>query len=287
MKKIIPLPLLFIVSILMYSCCIIDEGVSFNKEIYDYDKFTNNRSNIFIEYSNSSVSNKEVVDENFPKNGKLYKIPYYFKYSISINCKSPQNIILQHCYITSGNGDTLETKILLNNKYLEFYNGVEQIVDSFPTIFSLFENKSNQSSLRQIDYKGSKWDIKNEFFFMSREQMMNLANENENDDMYNDCSVSEDRFVYRWLVEHREELSPMAKNVLDMAIELVEKSMKYRTIFNEDNEQYQINNWDCGWYQIKAMLKAYMPNELKAFNDLYKEFANQLRPMVYELGFLK
>ena len=122
---------------------------------------------------------------------------------------------------------------------------------------------------------------------MSREQMMNLANENENDDMYNDCSVSDDRFVYRWLVEHREELSPMAKNVLDMAIELVEKSMKYRTIFNEENEQYQINNWDCGWYQIKAMLKAYMPNELKAFNDLYKSFAEQLRPMVYELGFLK
>jgi len=154
-------------------------------------------------------------------------------------------------------------------------------------VYSLFNTSSNQSSLRQIDYKGSKWDIKNEFFFMSREQMMNLANENENDDMYNDCSVSDDRFVYRWLVEHREELSPMAKNVLDMAIELVEKSMKYRTIFNEDNEQYQINNWDCGWYQIKAMLKAYMPNDLKEFNDLYKAFAEQLRPMVYELGFLK
>lgn len=154
-------------------------------------------------------------------------------------------------------------------------------------VYSLFHSASNQSSLRQIEYKGSKWDIKNEFFFMSREQMTNLANENENDDMYNDCSVSEDRFVYRWLQEHREELSPMAKSVLNKAIELVEKSMKYRPIFNEDNEQYQINNWDCGWYQIKAMLKEYMPNELKAFNDLYKAFAEQLRPMVYELGFLK
>lgn len=154
-------------------------------------------------------------------------------------------------------------------------------------VFSLFENKSNQSSLRQIDYKGSKWDIKNEFFFMSKEQMLELASDSNNDDMYNDCSVSEDRFVYRWLQEHREELSPMAKSVLDKAIELVEKSMKYRPIFNEDNEQYQINNWDCGWYQIKAMLKEYMPNELKAFNDLYKAFAEQLRPMVYELGFLK
>ena len=154
-------------------------------------------------------------------------------------------------------------------------------------VYSLFHSASNQSSLRQIEYKGSKWDIKNEFFFMSRGQMMNLANENENDDIYNDCLNGEDRFVYRWLQEHREELSPMAKSVLDKAIELVEKSMKYRPIFNEDNEQYQINNWDCGWYQIKAMLKEYMPNELKAFNDLYKAFAEQLRPMVYELGFLK
>ena len=30
-----------------------------------------------------------------------------------------------------------------------------------------------------------------------------------------------------------------------------------------------------------------MPNELKAFNELYKSFAEQLKPMVYELGFLK
>lgn len=154
-------------------------------------------------------------------------------------------------------------------------------------VYSLFHSASNQSSLRQIDYKGSKWDIKNEFFFMSKERMLELASDNNNDDMYNDCSVSNDRFVYTWLVEHKEELSPLAKQVLNMAIELVEKSMKYRTIFNEDNEQYQINNWDCGWYQIKAMLKAYMPNELKTFNELYKAFAEQLRPMVYKLGFLK
>lgn len=154
-------------------------------------------------------------------------------------------------------------------------------------VYSLFHSASNQSSLRQIEYKGRKWDIKNEFFFMSKEQMMNLANENENDDLYNDCLNGEDRFVYRWLQEHKMELSPMAKSVLDKAIELVISSMKYRPIFNEDNEQYQINNFDCSWYQIKAMLKIYMPNELKEFNELYKAFAEQLRPMVYELGFLK
>lgn len=154
-------------------------------------------------------------------------------------------------------------------------------------VYSLFHSASNQSSLRQIDYKGRKWDIKNEFFFMSKAHMMFLANENENDDMYNDCLNGEDRFVYRWLQEHKRELSPMGRMVLDKAIELVVFSMKYRPIFNEDNEQYQINNFDCSWYQIKAMLKVYMPNELKEFNELYKAFAEQLRPMVYELGFLK
>lgn len=164
-------------------------------------------------------------------------------------------------------------------------NWITFVADS--VVYSLFENKSNQSSLRQIDYKGRKWDIKNEFFFMSKEQMLELASDSNNDDMYNDCSASEDRFVYRWLEEHKEELSDTAKKVLNKAIELVKKSMAYRELFNADHEEYQINNWDCGWYQIKAMLKEYMPNELKEFNDLYKEFANGLRPMVYELGFLK
>lgn len=154
-------------------------------------------------------------------------------------------------------------------------------------VYSLFHSASNQSSLRQVEYKGKKWDIKNEFFFMSKENMLDLSNEIDNEDMYNDCSASEERFVYTWLQEHYSELSDNAKEVLEMAKELVAKSMKYRQVFDEENEEYQINNWDCGWYQVKALLKQYMPNELKTFNELYKSFADQLRPMVYELGFLK
>ena len=154
-------------------------------------------------------------------------------------------------------------------------------------VFSLFESKSNQSSLRQIGYKGSKWDIKNEFFFMSKERMAELANECGNSYLYSDCATSNDRFVYKWLTEHKDELSDTAKDVLAKAIELTEKSMAYRELFNNDHEEYQINNWDCGWYQIKAMLKEYMPNEYKEFNELYKKLADEMRPMVYELGFLK
>jgi hypothetical protein len=164
-----------------------------------------------------------------------------------------------------------------NEKYQEFAN------DS--VVFSLFNSHSQQSSLRQVEYKGKLWDIKNEFFFMSKDEIINLANENSLDFTYNDARVSNERYVYTKL--QGIELSQEAKAVLDKAIELTKMSFKYRELFNDEHPEYQILNWDCGWYQIKGMLKEYFPNELKEFNELYKALAEKMRPMVYELGFLK
>ena len=161
----------------------------------------------------------------------------------------------------------------------------EFVADS--VVYSLFESKSNQSSLRNVEYKGKQWNIKNEFFWMPTAKMQELANNNRYDEMYQDAQGAYDRFVCKWLNDHKREISPEAQAVLDYATTLVEQSMKYRKVFNEDNENYQIMNFDCGWYQIKGMLKEYMPNELKQFNDLYKKLAEKMRPLVYEVGFLK
>lgn len=156
-------------------------------------------------------------------------------------------------------------------------------------IYALFHfgggQASNQSSLRKIEYKNQTWNIKNEFFFMSKNDIMALANENNFDYTYNDARVSEERFVYKKLQEI--ELSKEAQDVLDKAIELTKKSFKYREMFNQEHPEYQIMNWDCGWYQIKAVLKEYFADDLKEFQDLYKILADKMRPMVYELGFLK
>ena len=161
----------------------------------------------------------------------------------------------------------------------------EFVADS--VVYSLFESKSNQSSLRNVEYKGKQWNIKNEFFWMPTAKMQELANNNRYDEMYQDAQGVDDRFVCKWLNEHKAEISTEAQEVLDYATTLVEQSMKYRNVFNEDNENYQIMNFDCGWYQIKGMLKEYMPNELKQFNDLYKKLEEKMRPLVYEVGFLK
>lgn len=161
--------------------------------------------------------------------------------------------------------------------YKEFVN------DSL--IYSLFESKSNQSSLRQVEYKGKKWDIKNEFFWMSRKEMMSLANENGNDVCYQDANVSTDRYVYNLLQNIT--LSKEAQLVLDKACELVRKTFKYRMMFDEDNENYQINNWDASYYQMKPLWKEYAKDDFEEFKSLYKKLGDKMRPMVYELGFLR
>jgi len=140
-------------------------------------------------------------------------------------------------------------------------------------------------SLKNIEYHNKIWDIKNEFFFMSKKEIEELASEYNNENCYMDAHTDKERFVYEKLKEI--ELSPEAKAVLDKASEIVRKTFKYRELFDLEHPEYQISNWDCGFYQIKALAKEYAKEDLEEFKVLYKALADKMRPMVYELGFLK
>jgi hypothetical protein len=155
-------------------------------------------------------------------------------------------------------------------------------------VYSLFESKSNQSSLRHVEYKDQLWDIKNEFFWMSVEKMKELADQNGYDELYNDARTSPDRYVYKLLLgEERiyDKLSPDAKLVLDKATELVERSMELRQVMA--NDENHLNSWDAGYAQLKLVWKEYFQEEFKEFRQLYKNLEERMRPLVYELGFLK
>jgi len=157
-------------------------------------------------------------------------------------------------------------------------------------IYSLFNNSSQQSSLRQVDYKDKKWDIKNEFFWLSKNDMLKLAEENHYDEIYKDAKTSNERFVYTKLFGEEniyDKLSPIAKEVLDMATELTYKSFQMRKLLSENNPEYHLNSWDCGYSQLKLIWKDYFKDEFKQFRDKYKALEDSLRPLVYELGFLK
>ena len=152
-------------------------------------------------------------------------------------------------------------------------------------VFSLFESKSNQSSLRNIEYNGKVWNIYNEFFFMDKDEIMQLAEANNFDGCYNDARTAKQRFVYLKL--QGLDLSMEAKTVLNKAVEIVRNTFPYRELFNSAHPEYQIMNWDCGWYQIKAIAKEYDMANYNEFLSMFKWFGDKMLPMVYQLGFLK
>ena len=182
---------------------------------------------------------------------------------------------------------------LINDKdeYLapnEYHPQYEQFTyDSI--VYSLFNNSSQQSSLRQVDYKDKKWDIKNEFFWMSKNEMQTLANDNSYDELYKDARTSDERFVHKKLFQEGiyDKLSPDAKEVLDIATELVKKSIQMRMLLSENHPEYHLDSWDAGYAQLKLVWKEYFKGEFTEFRNKYKELEDRIRPLVYELGFLR
>jgi hypothetical protein len=122
---------------------------------------------------------------------------------------------------------------------------------------------------------------------MSKEEMVNLANNNNYTELYNDARTDSDRYVYNLLFgEQRiyDQLSDEAKDVLDSGTNLVRLSFAMRRNFANDTNH--LNSWDAGYAQLKLLWKEYYPEQFKEFRAKYKVLEDKMRPMVYELGFL-
>ena len=153
-------------------------------------------------------------------------------------------------------------------------------------IYALFNTRSNQASLRNILFDNESFDIPNNLFFMSKNDVEKMAIKHNNKEILDDLNkFGEERFVYKYLQDKK--LSKESQEVLDKAVELIEKSFEYRNLFNQENPKYNINTWDAGWYQIKTILKEYLKEDLDEFNKIYSSLENKLKDSVYELGFLK
>lgn len=156
-------------------------------------------------------------------------------------------------------------------------------------VYSLFNNTSGQSSLRNVNYNEKQWDIKNEFFWLSKDEIIELANNNEYDELYRDARSSNNRYVYLKLFGEGvyDLLSDDAREVLDMATELVKKSISMRKVMSDTNPEYHLNSWDAGYAQLKLVWKEYYKDDFDAFRKAYTRLEDRMRPLVYELGFLK
>lgn len=192
---------------------------------------------------------------------------------------------------------------LITGKYATWINGKDEYMapnvnhplysqwNNDALIYTLFNTGFNMTSLRHIGPTELKTDILNPFFFMSKDSIEQLSLGLDdistiNDFTYNDLEIYGKVEAPIYQILQTLILSPDAQQILDYAINLIKLSFKYRLIFNEENPDYQINNWDASWYQLKPLIKKHLPTEWETFNTMYIDFENRLRPLVYQLGFL-
>ena len=189
--------------------------------------------------------------------------------------------LLEACVIQAAKSVVKDTWVTDKDMY-DMSNDVTIEFKHNALVYSIFDNYC--CSIR-LD---NGHQLKNEFFWMSKEEIMGLANEYNMDDVYEDAKTSDERYVYKYIQEHKKEFSQEALDVLNKAIELTKKSFKYRQLFADEHPEYQLEKcWDAGFYQLKAIWKEYMKDDFEEFRKLYRVLSDKMRPMVYELGFLK
>ena len=146
-------------------------------------------------------------------------------------------------------------------------------------VYSLFDEQSKQTSLRNYEYNGKKHRVENEFFPFSMQFIEDLAVKHKNMDIQSDLTGEHERFVYSWLEEHEEHLSTEAKDLLDKAKELYEITFKYRDDYAKLYPRYQTNSWDAGYAQIAKLA---FGND--CINDEFMDFKQEFYSLREVLG---
>lgn len=156
----------------------------------------------------------------------------------------------------------------------EFYNDC--------IIWSLFSSSNQTTSLSNVEYLGNTYQIKNNFYPFLIEDLKKW--EIKDPDFRQQISVDENRFVAKWI--KKSELSEKAKEVLIKAKEV------YKFFYSHINEMatqnWRIENWDSGWYQIRRCLSEhnFATEELNELKKVSDDLANKILPQIEEFGFL-
>ncbi len=155
-------------------------------------------------------------------------------------------------------------------------------------VFSLFHRSSYQAALRDFEYKGELYNVKNEWCFISRKEAVALADKYKLQNVSDDASGDNERFVYKYL--HGEsgrmiELSDEAKELLRLGQELIKKTFAKRYLANMEHPEWHLMTWDAGYYQaykITTLYKDEFADLMKEFNTARTRLETKIRKQVYK-----
>ena len=208
-------------------------------------------------------------------------------------------------------GDWINDKdeYLVPNEYMY---GYDLWVDDCH-VYALLHTSNNCTAMRDVQYKGKTWRIKNHWFWLDRKTALKALDTTDTHQTYRDCKAEPTKQAttsalgitetpepweqtgdpYFSYALDRLTLSADAQHVLDLLNALWLKSLPMRETYyagrpvTDKQPDLHLNTWDAGIYQLKHLFRDLFPTEWAELKEAHKTLAARLQPGVYEYGFLK
>lgn len=192
--------------------------------------------------------------------------------------------------------------------------GYEQWVDDCH-VYALLHTSNNCTAMRDVQYKGKSWRIKNNWFWKTRQDALEALDTVDTSTLYRDCErepvkqpcvnqitgedetqpweKTGDSYLAHLLSTGQVNLSDDAQRVLDLMDALWVKSLPERENYyagrevSDKNPDLHLNAWDAGVYQLKHLWRGLFPDEWAELKEAHKALSERLRGGVYAYGFLK
>ncbi|MDD5212459.1 MAG: hypothetical protein PHV62_08595, partial [Sulfuricurvum sp.] len=162
----------------------------------------------------------------------------------------------------------------------QFLQPTQPLSDEFKNdclIWMLFNRTNRAASANDLEWNNQKWSIINHFIPFT-ESDINAPERFESD------------FMVEYLRDKK--LSRESKSVLEEGKKLWQAYFA-DTDVHTVRDELKLNRSDVGWYQVRKALEARNKDgnsiaiDFSAFKSSYDVLGDKLRPMVYELGFLR
>ncbi len=167
----------------------------------------------------------------------------------------------------------------------QFLQPIEDLSDEFIndcTVWNLFSNSNATASMRDVEYEGNVYQIRNHFFpfLISDVKKWKIADTQ----IAESLATGEETFVAKWLADR--DLSPEALSVLRKGRQIHE--FYFENLGQLPTSKFKIENWDAGWWQIRnalgdVSLGKELMTELKTLHGALRE---KILPEISRYGIL-
>lgn len=173
-------------------------------------------------------------------------------------------------------------------------------------VYTLLHGSNNCTAMRDVQYKGKSWRIKNHWFWRTRDAALDVLDTRATAAIYRDCKseptkksernhftgeataqpweVTGDAYFAHVLPSLK--LSADARNVLDLLDALWLKSLPLREGYAAGRPELHLGAFDAGVYQTKHLWRELFPTEYAELMGAHKALAARLQDGVYDHGFL-